>query len=90
MLEKMKFSVLLFLFVFVLGVTSFFRPNLNYVDAKTLADNIVGVGAVKSEKIVKEREENGFFTGEKDFTNRMKKLGVGEVVASRITKKYRF
>lgn len=90
MLEKMKFSILLSLFVVTFGVSTLFKPNLNYIDAQTLAEDIVGVGELKSAKIIKERQEHGFFLGEKDFTNRVKDLGIGEVVMNRITKKYRF
>lgn len=88
-LEKMKFSILLCLFAITLFVSSLFKPNLNYIDAQTLADNIVGVGEIKSTRIIKERDEHGFFLGEKDFANRVKDLGIGEVVLNRITKKYR-
>lgn len=87
-LEKMKFSILIMVFAITLFITSLFRPNINYVDQETLAKEVVGVGEIKSAKIIQERELHGFFKGEKDFYERVKKLGIGEVVINRISKQY--
>lgn len=89
-LEKIKFSIVLVLFAITLGVSSLFKPSLNEIDAQTLANDIAGVGKVKSEKIIKDREENGIYLGQKDFENRAKSLGIGEVVIGRISRKYKF
>lgn len=88
-LEKMKFSVLLIVFVVTLVIGNIFRPNINDVRDVKLANDIVGVGKIKSEKIVAERELHGDFKDEKDFRDRTKDY-IGDVVFNRITKTYRF
>lgn len=88
-LNRMKFSIVITIFGITLFVSSFFKPSINHIDAQTLADNIVGVGKIKSERIVNEREEFGMFKGEEDFYNRTRKLGIGDVVFNRIKKQYR-
>lgn len=87
--EKMKFNVLIGVFVITIFVSQLFKPSINYVDAQTLAKDITGVGKIKSEKIIAEREAYGFFKGEKDFYERTKKLGIGEVSFNRIKKAYK-
>lgn len=87
--EKMKFNVLIGVFVATIFVSQMFKPSINYVDAQTLAKDIVGIGKIKSEKIVAERENYGFFKGEKDFYDRTKKLGIGNVSFNRIKKEYK-
>ena len=89
-LSRMKFSVVIVIFAITLFVSSLFKPSINYIDAQTLAKDIVGVGQIKSERIINEREQFGFFKGEEDFYNRTRKLGIGEVVFNRIKKQYRF
>lgn len=89
LIEKMKFPILISVFAVTILVANLFRPSINYVDSQTLAKNIVGVGQKKSERIIDERNKYGFFKGEKDFQDRVKKLGIGEVSFNRIRKAYR-
>lgn len=88
-LSRMKFSIIIVIFGITLCVSSLFKPSINYIDAQTLSKDITGVGDVKSEKIINERDRFGFFKGEEDFYKRTKKLGIGEVVFNRIKKQYR-
>lgn len=87
-LNKIQFPILVCVFALTLAVSTMFKKSINYIDAQTLAKDIYGVGKIKSERIVRERELNGVFLGEKDFYNRTKKLGIGEVVFNRIKKEY--
>ena len=87
-LNKIQFPILVCVFVLTLTVSTMFKKSINHIDAQTLAKDISGVGKIKSERIVRERELNGFFLGEKDFYDRTKKLGIGEVVFNRIKKEY--
>lgn len=88
-LNRMKFSLIIVIFGITIFVSLLFKPSINYIDAQTLAKDIVGVGEIKSEKIINERDKFGFFKGEEDFYNRTRELGIGEVVFNKIKKQYR-
>ena len=51
--------------------------NINTADAKTLAKELNGVGAVKAEAIVQDREANGPF---KAGTDIMRVDGIGQAI----------
>lgn len=89
-MSKIEFPVLIVAFIITLCVSTMIRPSINKVDAITLDKKIVGVGKIKSHRIIQERELNGDFKNQKDFCERVGKLGVGEVVLTRITKEYNF
>lgn len=89
-LNKMKFTLLIGVFALTNFMADLVRPSLNHTTATELHTRIVGIGKVKSQKIIHERHTNGFFVTSKDFRDRMKSLGIGEVVIARIEKTYRF
>lgn len=89
-ISKMEFPVLVVIFVMTISFSSLFKDSINHVDALTLAKDISGVGTIKSNKIIQEREQNGHYKDEKDFYHRTKKFGIGEVVYNRINKKYKY
>lgn len=89
-ISKIKLSVCVCLFFITITISNFLKPNINYINGDRIAKDITGVGKIKSEKIINEKEVNGFYKNEKDFYSRMKDLGIGEITYNRIKKTYRF
>lgn len=86
--NKVRMCLFVFLFVFTVGITNFFKTSINEVDRLSLDNTIKGVGKVKSEKIIAEREAHGYFKSEEDFRNRTKQF-LGKSVHSRIARTYK-
>ena len=89
-IPKMKLPIVIIMFSLTLLINYISKPSINVVDADTLATEIVGIGKVKSTRIIEERERNGEFESKQDFYIRTKNLGIGEVVFNRIGKIYKF
>lgn len=89
-LSKIKFTLMVCVFVLTNFMADLVRPSINNISASELDTRIVGIGKIKSEKIINERNKHGFFVDSKDFRQRMKSIGIGEVVLTRIEKSYRF
>lgn len=89
-MPKMKLPVVMFIFGLTLSVTHWLKPSINDIDAETLANEVIGIGYAKSQKIINERDKNGEFENKQDFYKRVKKLGIGEVVYNRINKQYKY
>lgn len=89
-IKKIKISLFMMIFLFALAITNV-RPNSNHLTADEIADGIHGIGKLKSERIVKEREK-GIFKNKDDFYVRVvknKDYRIGDTVYERIIKTYK-
>lgn len=86
--EKLRLSLFIVLFVITIGISNIFKTSINEVDKLALDTQIRGVGKIKSEKIIKERDMNGYYKDKQDFENRTKNF-LGEKVTNRIEKTYK-
>lgn len=90
-IKKIKISLFMMIFLFALAITNV-RPNLNHLTAEQIANDIHGIGKIKSERIVKERETKGKFKSKDDFYVRVvdnKEYRIGDTVYERIVKTYK-
>ena len=83
--EKLRLSLFFVLFVITIGISNIFKTSINEVDKLALDIQIRGVGKIKSEKIIKERDMNGYYKDKQDFENRTRNF-LGEKVINRIEK----
>ena len=83
--EKLRLSLFIVLFVITIGISNIFKTSINEVDKLALDIQIRGVGKIKSEKIIKERDMNGYYKDKQDFENRTRNF-LGEKVINRIEK----
>lgn len=86
--ERLRLSLFILLFVLTIGVSNMFKTSINDVDRLTLDNDIRGVGRIKADKIVSERELNGVYLDKEDFENRTGDF-LGSKVTNRIEKTYR-
>lgn len=86
--EKLRLSLFIVLFVITIGISNIFKTSINEVDKLALDIQIRGVGKIKSEKIIKERDMNGYYKDKQDFENRTRNF-LGEKVINRIEKTYK-
>lgn len=86
---KIKFPLILIVFFFTIMFSNLFKTSINEVDRIALANDIQGIGKIKAEKIIKERELHGNFKNEKDFYERTKNI-LGDTTFTRVKKTYSF
>ena len=85
---KRNTRVYIMAFVLILGMDYNDKLSINQVSAYTIDQQIEGVGKVKSNKIIQEREVNGDYKNIQDFNERTKDF-VGEKVQGRLAKAYK-
>lgn len=86
--ERLRLSLFILLFVITIGISNMFKTSINEVDRVALDTQIKGIGKIKANKIVGEREINGNYKDKEDFENRTKEF-LGEIVTNRIEKTYK-
>ena len=72
----------------ILGMDYNDKPSINQVSACTIDQQVKGIGKIKSDKIIHERETNGDYKNIQDFNERTKDF-VGEKVQVRLAKAYK-
>lgn len=75
-------------FIMIGGMDYYSKPSINHVSAYRIDKEVRGVGEIKSNKIIKERETNGYYKNIQDFNERTKDF-VGETVQTRIVRAYK-
>ena len=87
-IQPIKHQVFAVLFMIALLISNL-KPNINYLPAEKIAEDIVGIGVIKSKAIVLERNEGGVFKDVEDFKNRVAPYGVGNVTINKVVNKYK-
>lgn len=86
--EKTKLSLFVLLFIITVGISNIFKTSINDVDRVTLDTQIRGIGKVKADKIITERELHGNYMDKLDFEERTNQF-LGDKVTNRIEKTYK-
>ena len=85
---KQNTRVYIIAFILIVGMDYNNKLSINQVSAYTIDQQIEGIGKVKSNKIIQERETNGYYKNIQDFNERTKDF-VGEKVQVRLAKAYK-
>lgn len=88
-MKKINMGICLMLFFITLTISHVLKPNINQVNREHLT-MINGIGKIKSERIIVEREIYGVYKNREDFAMRTEPLGIGKVSFDKIQKKYKF
>ena len=86
--EKLRLSLFMTLFTITILISNIFKTSINDVDRVALDIQIRGIGKIKADKIVSEREQNGNYLNKEDFKERTENF-LGDTVRNRIEKTYK-